>query len=92
MAVAACRGLGVALVLRSSPLEPWDRVGAAVLFPMGLATAAVSVLPLQFGLEGSELIVDYAAVVLVLTNVLGTLAVFAAVSLRRRRAPAGAPA
>lgn len=93
--VALCRGLGVLFVLRRSGLPRWDRVGIAVLFPMGLATAAVAVLPRQFGLVGGDLIVDYAAVVIVLTNILGTLAVFVVSSVRKRamaKADAGAAA
>lgn len=82
--VAACRALGVALVLNRSTLSRWDKVATALLFPMGLATAAVSVVPRSFGIAGGDVIVAYAAVVIVLTNVLATLAVFVASKLRRR--------
>lgn len=84
LAVGVCRALGVGLALGRSGLSRWDRVATAMLFPMGLATAAVSVVPLAFGIPGAELIVDYAAVVIVLTNVLGTLAVFAASAMHHR--------
>lgn len=90
VAVALCRALGVALVLRRSSLSRWDKVGTALLFPMGLATAAVSVVPRSFGIEGGEVIVAYAAVVIVLTNILATLAVFVAARLRPKP-PADAP-
>lgn len=92
LAVAACRAAGVFGVLGNSSLSRWDKVATALLFPMGLATAAVSVIPRSFGLAGGDVIVAYAAVVIVLTNVLATLAVFAGASIRRRRMPAGAPA
>jgi len=85
LAVGTCRALGVGVALGRSGLSRWDRVATAMLFPMGLATAAVSVVPLAFGIPGAELIVDYAAVVIVLTNVLGTLAVFAASAAHHRR-------
>lgn len=86
-AVAACRALAVALVLNRSGLTRWDKVATALLFPMGLATAAVSVVPRSFGIAGGDLIVAYAAVVIVLTNILATVAVFAASALRHRRSP-----
>ena len=90
LAVGVCRALGVGVALGRSGLSRWDRVATAMLFPMGLATAAVSVVPLAFGIPGAELIVDYAAVVIVLTNVLGTLAVFAASALHQRHRPSAA--
>jgi cell volume regulation protein A len=88
VAVGACRALGVGVALGRSGLSRWDRVATAMLFPMGLATAAVSVVPRSFGIAGGDLIVDYAAVVIVLTNVLGTLAVFVASALHHRARPA----
>src|SRR5205085_8666850 len=45
VAVAGCRSLGVLVALGRAGLSRWDRVAAALLFPMGLATAAVSVIP-----------------------------------------------
>lgn len=84
LAVAVCRGLGVAVALGRAGLSRWDRVATALLFPMGLATAAVSVIPLSFGIPGGQLIIDYAAVVIVLTNILGTLAVFVASAIHHR--------
>lgn len=84
LAVGVCRSIGVGVALGRSGLSRWDRVATAMLFPMGLATAAVSVVPRAFGIPGGDLIADYAAVVIVLTNVLGTLAVFGASALRGR--------
>jgi cell volume regulation protein A len=84
VAVGVCRSIGVAAALGRSGLSRWDRVATAMLFPMGLVTAAVSVVPRSFGLPAADLIVDYAAVVIVLTNVLGTMAVFAASAIHSR--------
>ncbi|MEA3136206.1 MAG: potassium/hydrogen antiporter [Thermoplasmata archaeon] len=84
LAVGVCRSLGVGVALGRSGLSRWDRVATAMLFPMGLVTAAVSVVPKAFGIPGAQLIVDYAAVVIVLTNVLGTVAVFAVSAIHDR--------
>jgi cell volume regulation protein A len=89
LAVAACRSLGVAVALGRAGLSRWDRAATALLFPMGLVTAAVSVIPRSFGIPYADRIVDLAAVVIVLTNVLGTLAVF--LGSRLRPAPPGVP-
>lgn len=91
LSVGACRALGVAVVLGRSGLSAWDRVAAALLFPMGLATAAVSVIPRVFAIPGADRIVDFAAVVIVLTNVLGTLAVFLGVQFRPAAPPKAIP-
>ena len=87
LAVGVCRSIGVGVALGKAGLSRWDRVATAMLFPMGLVTAAVSVVPLAFDIPGAQLIVDYAAVVIVLTNVLGTLAVFVASALHDRNRP-----
>ena len=89
--VAACRSLGVLTALGRSGLSRWDRAATALLFPMGLVTAAVSVIPRTFGIPGADRIVDFAAVVIVLTNVLGTLAVFLGVRLRPPAPPKPIP-
>jgi cell volume regulation protein A len=91
LSVAACRSLGVAAVLGRSGLSGWDRAATALLFPMGLATAAVSVIPRAFGIPFADRIVDLAAVVIVLTNVLGTLAVFFGSRLRPAPPPVPVP-
>jgi NhaP-type Na+/H+ or K+/H+ antiporter len=81
--VALSRATAVAAVLgRSRTLPSWDKVAASLLFPLGLVTAAVSIVPASFGIPGATVIADYAAVVIVLTNLLGTLAVFVASSWR----------
>lgn len=85
LAVATCRSLGVGVALGRAGLSRWDRIATAMLFPMGLVTAAVSVIPRSFGIPGGDLIVDYAAVVIVLTNVLGTVAVFVASAMHHRK-------
>jgi NhaP-type Na+/H+ or K+/H+ antiporter len=91
LTVAACRSLGVLTALGRSGLSRWDRAATALLFPMGLVTAAVSVIPRTFGIPGADRIVDFAAVVIVLTNVLGTLAVFLGVRLRPPAPPKPIP-
>ena len=91
LAVVACRSLGVLVALGRSGLSRWDRVATALLFPMGLVTAAVSVIPRQFGIPFADRIVDLAAVVIVLTNVLGTVGVFVGSRLRPPPAPLPIP-
>jgi len=91
LAVAACRSLGVLVALSRSGLSRWDRIATAVLFPMGLVTAAVSVIPRQFGIPSADRIVDLAAVVIVLTNVFGTVAVFVGTKLRSPPEPVPVP-
>lgn len=89
--VAASRAIGVTLILGRNPgLGRWDKVTAAALFPMGLVTAAVSIVPRSFGLPGADIIADYAAVVIVITNVLATVAIFLAGRLRGRLPPTAA--
>ncbi len=79
LAIAATRMLSVAIVLRRQGLASWDRIVAGVLFPMGLVTAAVSVIPhSQFGIPGTESFGGVATVVILLTNILATLFVFGA--------------
>lgn len=91
--IGVCRMLGVGLVLgHNRGLGRWDKVATGLLFPMGLVTAAVSIVPRSFGIPGAEAIADYAAVVIVLTNLLGTLAVFAASAYHNRPGVAPIPA
>lgn len=91
LAVALCRSLGVFTVLGRTALSRWDLTATSVLFPMGLATAAVSVVPRALGIAGGDRIVSLAAVVIVLTNVLGTLAVFVGTRFRPEEPPKPIP-
>lgn len=92
LAVIASRAIGTFLVFSRSTLPAWDKLSIALMFPLGLIAAALSVIPYQqFGLAGTEHFPDYAAVVIVTTNILATLLVFAAnLFLKDRLAPAPA--
>ncbi len=82
-AIALTRMVCVGVVLRRTELSARDRMTAAVLFPMGLVTAAVSVIPYrQFEIPGTEHFGDVATVVILLTNILATLFVFGAARSR----------
>jgi cell volume regulation protein A len=85
-AVAAVRACMVTLVLPRKSFSTWDRAAAAVLFPMGLVTAAVSVVPASMGVPGTQHLHDYASVVIILTNVLSTVGVFLASTFFQRPA------
>lgn len=75
LAVGAARAGGVLLLARRYPA--WDRTCIALMFPLGLAAAALSLVPFQrFGIEGTERFGSYAAVVIVFTNILSSLLVY----------------
>lgn len=80
LGVAASRAGAVALTLRG--MTGWDRTAIALLFPRGLVTAAAALLPQAAGVPGTQVLDEYAAVVIVLTNIVAALAVFAAVRMR----------
>lgn len=84
--VAISRAGAVALTLRSD-ISGWDRTAVALLFPMGLVTAAAALLPQAAGVPGTEILDEYAAVVIVLTNLAAAVAVFVAVRMRPRPTP-----
>lgn len=90
LTVAAVRGLMAQAVLWTSTLSAWDRMVTGLLFPLGLVTAAVSVVPHQLGIPGTRSFPGIAAVVIVLTNVLATVALF--VAARMHGHPGIAPA
>lgn len=80
VAVVAGRLLGVAALWpgRGPPVR--EQRAVAFMFPLGLAAAALSLVPSRtFGIPGTERFGDVAAVVIVLTNVLAAIlvAVFA---------------
>lgn len=90
LAVVAGRWFGVHLLFRRSALDAWDRKSIELMFPLGLAAAALSLVPFQtFAIPGTEDFGSYAAVVIVLTNALSSGLVFF-YSRRRRRADAAA--
>jgi Kef-type K+ transport system membrane component KefB len=84
LTVAASRAGMVLLLLRGHGLSQWDLAATALLFPMGLVTAAVSVVPDSVGVAGAENLHDYASVVIVLTNILATVLVFLGWTFFRR--------
>jgi len=83
--VAAVRFAVAHVVLLGSGLSAWDRMVTGLLSPMGLVTAAVSVIPHQMGVPGTRHFPGVAAIVIVLTNVLATVALFVAGWLHARR-------
>ncbi len=104
LAVVLGRFWGTALVLGRSRLPAWDRLSVALMFPLGLAAAALSLVPSQvFGIAGTEEFGSYAAVVILLTNAFCSTAVwwlsrsaarkpFERPAPRRKAAKAPAPA
>lgn len=84
-AVVAGRWFGVHLLFRRGALDAWDQKAIELMFPLGLAAAALSLVPFQtFGIPGTERFGSYAAVVIVLTNAVSSALVF---WHSRRRAP-----
>lgn len=78
-AVVAARFLAVAAVFARRGPPARDQLAIALMFPLGLAAAALSLVPSQvFGIAGTERFGDVAAVVIVLTNALAAAAVWAA--------------
>jgi cell volume regulation protein A len=77
--VALARWAGVKMLFFRSDLPAWDRFALAIMFPLGLAAAALSLVPYQqFGIEAARDFGSYAAVVIILTNVFSALLVFMA--------------
>ncbi len=67
-------GRGVASLSLQLPRR--DRTIIAIMFPMGLVTAASSLLPQSMGVPGTVLLDEYAAVVIIITNLAAAVAVF----------------
>ncbi|HLE46973.1 MAG TPA: cation:proton antiporter [Candidatus Thermoplasmatota archaeon] len=91
LGVVLARTTATWLLLRRSGMSGLDRWSVAMMFPLGLVTAAASVIPSRtFHLAGTEHFPDYAAVVIVMTNLLATAAVFllGRPGLQRRMKPA----
>lgn len=91
LAVIVARLWGVMLLFGRSKMTLWDKVSISLMFPLGLAAAALSIIPYQrFGLEGARDFGSYAAVVILMTNILGSIAVFI-LSTESVRVRLGAP-
>jgi cell volume regulation protein A len=77
LAVALARFWGVNLVFMRSKMPAWDRFTMTLMFPLGLAAAALSRVPSQtFGITGTEHFADYAAVAIVVTNLASAILIW----------------
>jgi potassium/hydrogen antiporter len=75
--IVVARVLSVALLVKLRPAEKADADLLAVLVPRGLATAVLAAVPLTLGMQGANLFVDVASVLIVLTNIAMTAGVVA---------------
>lgn len=92
LCVIAGRFWGVVLVFGKSKLPRWERLAITLMFPLGLAAAALSIVPYErFGLAGTEDFGSYAAVVIVLTNLFAAFFVWLFSTSRLRARFEGAP-
>lgn len=91
VAVMAARWWGVTLLFWKSRLTQWDKLSISLMFPLGLAAAALSLVPsTRFGLPGTENFPAYAAVVIVTTNLMATVLVYLlSQPVFRRKIPGG---
>jgi NhaP-type Na+/H+ or K+/H+ antiporter len=86
-AVIASRLVAVSLGARRVLRSRWDRTSVTLMFPLGLPTAAASLIPsTRFGLAGTEGFPQVAAAVILLTILVSSLLVAAVLQpgLRRR--------
>lgn len=84
---------GVFLLYSGKKLPAWERVSLALMFPVGLAAASLSIVPYErFRLAGTENFGSYAAVVIVLTNLIAAALVWILSLPRVRQRLEGAPA
>lgn len=85
LAVVLARLWGVVLVFGRSRMPRWDKLAVTLMFPLGLAAAALSIVPYErFGIAGARDFGSYAAVVIVMTNLLSSVLVFVASNERIR--------
>lgn len=93
-AVVGARVLAIGVVARRILPSRWDRTAVTLMFPLGLPTAAASLIPFaRFGLAGTQEFPGIAAVVILVTIVTSSLLVAVAMqpAMRRRiEPPAGA--
>jgi potassium/hydrogen antiporter len=93
IAVMIGRYWGVSILFRGRKLPAWERISISLMFPLGLAAASLSIVPYErFRLAGTEDFGSYAAVVIVITNLVaaGLVWIFSSPGIRRR--VEGAPA
>lgn len=87
------RGLGVWCIRKPGRLTAGEMGTVVALLPRGLTTAVMAFLPAQYGIAGTGLLPVYAFTVIILTNVLMTVGIFAGERrLASERAAAGGPA
>jgi potassium/hydrogen antiporter len=92
LAVVAGRFWGVQLLYGGKKLPAWERASITLMFPLGLAAASLSIVPFErFGLAGTENFGSWAAIVIVLTNLLAAGLVWFLSSPRMRAKIDGAP-
>jgi cell volume regulation protein A len=85
VAVVVARAWGVIIVFGRSRIPTWDKFAISLMFPLGLAAAALSIVPNQKGVAGTQDFGSYAAVVIVITNLLSSILVYT-LSTQRIRA------
>ena len=87
-AIALARGVAVWLVASRSELSRAERSVWWVMMPRGLAAAVLAAVPsLTFGISGTGTFVAYATLVILLTNLVSSLAGFVVQSEVREPAP-----
>ncbi|MFO1534599.1 MAG: cation:proton antiporter [Thermoplasmatota archaeon] len=75
-AIVLARVLAVGLAARRLLPSRWDRAAVTLMFPLGLPTAAASLIPgTRFGLAGTEAFPQLAAIVILLSILLSSLLV-----------------
>jgi potassium/hydrogen antiporter len=76
LGVMVARVWGMLLLFGRSKLPAWDKLAVTMMFPLGLAAAALSIVPSQKGVPGTEDFGSYAAVVIVFTNLFAAILVY----------------
>jgi NhaP-type Na+/H+ or K+/H+ antiporter len=87
LAVIASRVLAIAVAARRVLPSRWDRTAVTLMFPLGLPTAAASLIPYgRFGLAGTSVFPQVAALVILLSIMASSLLVAVALhpAVRRR--------
>lgn len=75
LVVAMARFGATYSIIRGPQVNRWDREGIALMFPLGLVTAVSSVIPLAYGVPGSERLPELATLAILSTNLLAMVAV-----------------